>query len=79
MVLKNEYKDMTQFCLDAERWSAAAGSICTVPERKIKVAVTNCYTSQTVLKLKACQIKFQGGQKICLTAQKFIKLQDTNA
>lgn len=44
MMLNSEYKDMTQLCLDAERWSAAAGSIYTVPKGKIKFAFTKCYT-----------------------------------
>lgn len=62
MVLKNEYKDMTQFCLDAERWSAAAGSIYTVPEGKIKVAVTKCYTSHC-FKTQSLSDKISGRAK----------------
>lgn len=37
MMLRSEYKDMTQFCLDAERWSAVAGNIYTVPKGKNQI------------------------------------------
>lgn len=72
MMPKSEYKGMTQFCLDAERWSAVAGSIYTVPEGKNQIhsyrSVIPRNTSHSVLKLTVCWIKFQGGKKICLTA-----------
>lgn len=48
MALKNGCKGMTQFCLDAERWSAAAGSIYTAPKGKMKFVVEKHYSSKYI-------------------------------
>lgn len=56
---------MTQFCLDAERWSAAAGSIYTVPKGKMKFAITKCCSSKyiSVYKSNSLSDKIFGREK----------------